>query len=161
MGRGAVFSFGAVEVHRPGRHAEIMFMAYTGCRPGEVFGLHWSDVDIEGASDCSQGTPTADLKYSATDGKLEWVKTNESRPMPLIPKLVEVLSRHREQQLAGRAPKWHDGEGDVVFPSETKTYRLDQSLQKPFKLCSHAVGQKVTPQVVRRSMKSWGIPPPR
>ena len=43
-----------------------------------------------------------------------------------------------------------------MFPSEAKSYRVEQSLAKPCTLCSAAkgVGQRVTPQVLRRSLNT-------
>ncbi len=140
----------AVEVHQPLRFAELSFIAYTGCRPGEAFGLHWKDVTTEGAH------PHVELKFSATQGKLEACKTDSPRELPLIPRLVKVLKAHKAAQLKGDMPQWDDGQGALVFPSETKTYRLEQSMAKPCRIASSAqgVGQKVTPQVLRRSLNT-------
>ncbi len=140
----------AVEVHQPLRYAELCVMAYTGCRPGEAYGLHWKDVVLEGPN------PHVVLRFSATKGALERTKTDTPRELPLIPRLVEVLKAHKKQQMAGKIVQWDDGEGSVVFPSENKTYRVEQSLAKPCNLCSEApgVGQRVTAQVLRRSLNT-------
>ncbi len=140
----------AVEAHQSLRYAELCMMAYTGCRPGEAYGLHWRDVVLEGEH------PQVELKFSATRGKLERCKTETPRTLPLIPRLVKILKHHHQQQLAGKMPQWDDGNGPLVFPSEQKTYRLEQSLAKPCTLCSAAqgVGQHVTPQVLRRSLNT-------
>ncbi len=139
---------GAVEHLQPGRYAEIAFLGYTGCRPGEAYGLHWKDVALDG------DTPNAALKFSATRGKLERTKTDSPRVVPLVPALVAALKEHRQQQMSGKVAQWDDGQGALVFPSDSKTYRIEQSLAKPCDLCSAAVGQKVTPQVLRRSVNT-------
>jgi integrase len=129
--------------HCPERAAEVTFLALTGCRAGEAFGLHWQHVDLE--------VGTAVLAHSATRGELEHTKTGSPRTIPLHPRLVAVLREHQKAQVEGRVPKPRSG---LVFPAETGEVRLEQSLAKPFKVLTVAIGQKVTPQVLRRTMNT-------
>ncbi len=140
----------AVQAHQPLRHAELAFIAYTGCRTGEALGLHWKDLCLDGPH------PRAALKFSATNGKLELTKTDAPREVPLIPKLVVILKAHHTAQLKKEQPQWDDGQGALVFPSAGESYRVEQSLAKPCRICSGArgVGQRVTPQVLRRSLNT-------
>lgn len=127
----------------PDRYAELAFLALTGCRSGEAYGLHWDEVDLAGA--------TVTLKYSATRAKLEPVKTRAPREVPLKPRLVAALQDHRQAQLEGTVPK---SRSDLVFPAEGGGLRTHQSLAKPFEVLSAAIEQKVTPQVLRRSLNT-------
>jgi integrase len=140
----------AVELHQPARLAELTFIGMTGCRAGEALGLHWKDVVLEPDAD---GPARATLCHSATGGRLERTKTNAPRTVPLVPGLVEALRQHRKAQMAGKIAQSKDG---LVFPAENGGLRLEQSLAKPCALCSHGqgVGQKVTPQVLRRSLNT-------
>jgi integrase len=140
----------AVEMHQSARLPELSFIGLTGCRAGEALGLHWKDVVLEPDTD---GPPRAVLCHSATAGRLERTKTNAPRTVPLVPRLVETLRQHRKAQMAGKVKQSKDG---LVFPAENGGLRLEQSLAKPCTLCSHGqgVGQKVTPQVLRRSLNT-------
>jgi integrase len=127
----------------PERADEVAFLAWTGCRSGEMYGLHWADVDLDGG--------VAVLRHSATRGLLEHTKTGSARNVPLVPPLVETLREHRKLQTQGEVPQSKDG---LVFPNEKGGFRLEQSLAKPFDALSAALGQKVTPQVLRRSLNT-------
>jgi integrase len=126
----------------PGRYAEVALLAMTGCRSGEVFGLHWQEVDFAG------GTVT--FKHSATRGVLEPTKTGSERIVPMRPRLASILEAHRDQQ----SRRKREAATGLVFPSEVGSYRLEQSLAKPFAILTTALGQKVTPQILRRSLNT-------
>lgn len=127
----------------PDRATEVAFLAYTGCRSGEMYGLHWKDVDLDGG--------TCALRHSATRGELEHTKPGKPRQIPLHAKLVTLLREHRKLQMLGKVPQSKDG---LVFPAETGSYRLEQSLAKPFAALTITIGKKVTPQVLRRSLNT-------
>lgn len=151
LGRSQLEAFlKGVAALQPGRLPELCFLAYTGCRPGEAYGLHWKDVVLDGPD------PHVQIRHSATKGHLESTKTDSPRCIPLIPRVAEALRAHRQAQLKNEVAQWDDGQGPLVFPSDNKTYRVEQSLAKPCALASQApgVGQRVTPQVLRRSLNS-------
>lgn len=127
----------------PDRAAEVTFLAWTGCRSGEMFGLHWKDLQFG-------DQPIAVLRHSATRGELEHTKTSSPRRVPLLPKVVAALQAHKAVQDAGKRPN----PLGLVFPAETGGYRLEQSLAKPFQALSDRLDQKVTPQVLRRSLNT-------
>jgi len=78
----------------------------TGLRLGELLGLQWGDIDLEGAVLLVQ------RQYSRT-GETAPPKTPKAvRHMPLAPDLVAFLRRRR---LASRFSQ----DGDVVFVSRT------------------------------------------
>jgi len=125
----------------PDRAAEVAFLAYTGCRSGEMYGLHIRDLHLQ-EGHCV-------LRHSATRAVLEHTKTGSERDVPIHPKLTAILARHLDRK---RSPA--EAQSGLVFPNEKGSYRLEQSLAKPFDALSIALGQKVTPQVLRRSLNS-------
>ncbi len=86
-----------------------------------------------------------------TRGELKHAKTGTPRTIPLHPRLVAVLCEFQTAQAEGRVPKPRSG---LVFHAETGEVRLEQSLAKPFNVLTDAIGQKVTPQVLRRTMNT-------
>ena len=80
----------------------VSILLKTGCRPGEVFGLKWSDVDMENR--------LLTVRAGKTDSK-QMLAINEG--------LMDVLNKWRkvqdEQKSAGVSVA---GEGDYLFPSE-------------------------------------------
>ncbi len=70
----------------------------TGLRKGEIFGLHWSEIDLE--------RRRLTVRYTVWMGQLGTPKNGKSREVPIAADLVDVLSAWRE-----RTP------GELVFPS--------------------------------------------
>jgi integrase len=86
-----------------------------GLRRGELLGLCWEDVDLDGEK----------LEVVQTlqrvSGRLQFVrpKTEDSeRTVPLPSICVEALREHRRRQFAERSDRWPDWEDHgLVFPS--------------------------------------------
>jgi integrase len=96
-----------------GLEALITVAVTTGMRRGELFALHWQDVDFDDRSIQVQRTVSRVPKV----GYVEYEpKTQRSRRKVVFPPFVlEVLKRHRAQQLEMRlkASAWEDR--DLVF----------------------------------------------
>lgn len=127
----------AVRQFKPERCAEATFLAFTGARAGEMLGLRWQDVDFIGR--------VIHLRHSATRGQLNRTKTNDPRTVPMTERLAAALAGHRATQTK---------DSEFVFPASNGKLRFEQSLAKPFAFCSAAVGQKVTPQILRRTFNT-------
>jgi integrase len=89
---------------------------HTGLRQGELLGLRWTDVDLDGA------TPRLSVRRSlkVTDQGLYFgpPKNKASRrSVPLNRTVVTALRTHRTRQNEARlaAPEWRDR--DLVFPN--------------------------------------------
>lgn len=100
------------------RYATVLrLLAGTGLRRGEALALHWSDVNLDDGY----------LKVKHTLGRvgkellLTEPKTKRSkRRVPLSPRLVAMLRRHKAQQAAEKLKAgslWQDREG-LVFTTE-------------------------------------------
>jgi integrase len=83
----------------------------TGMRPGELFGLEWADVDLDG------GFLSVRRSVEEIDGKLRVkdVKTPKARRrIHLAPQSIAALHEHRKQSLAeghARGPVFSDTKG--------------------------------------------------
>lgn len=104
-----------------GDRDEALFLmaAVCGLRKGELLGLRWQDVDMDG------GTLTVRYQAQRIEGKKQLVepKTDKGRRTVGIPVLVlDALRRHRIRQLEERLVAghyWHDL--GMVFPSTIGT----------------------------------------
>jgi len=107
-----------------GHRLECLFTVglHLGLRPGELRGLRWDDLDLDGTP------PTLSVTGSMKDGPdgpyLGPVKksTAGNRTVELWPSLVSALKEHRARQAAERlklGELWKDQ--GLVFPSETGT----------------------------------------
>lgn len=67
---------------KPFRQA-LIFMRFTGCRPGEMAGLRWSDIDLANRKIVLAVHKTVKL-------------TKEPRVLPLIPTVVKLLIHRRK-----------------------------------------------------------------
>ncbi|MBL8189213.1 MAG: site-specific integrase [Acidobacteria bacterium] len=95
---------------------------HTGCRPGELLGLRWSNLDVEAMSLRIQ--KAIKWQKGKKEGEPEWYldtpKTEHGRrTLPLTERLVWLFNKHRKRQLeermrAGRAWKDHD----FIFANE-------------------------------------------
>ncbi|MBB4919095.1 tyrosine-type recombinase/integrase [Streptosporangium saharense] len=109
-----------------------------GLRRGELLGLRWVDVDLDGAK----------LEVIQTlqrvGGRLQFVrpKTNDSeRTVPLPSICVEALREHRRRQFAERSDHWEDWEeNSLVFPSRRGTPMEPDNLRRSWGAIREAAG---------------------
>ena len=100
-------------------HALYVLALYLGLRRGELLGLRWEDVDLDGAKlEVVQA-------LQRIGGELRFVapKTDDSeRTIPLPSPCVEALREHRRKQFAERSDAWPDWDDHgLVFPSRRGT----------------------------------------
>ena len=125
------------------RYAEIATLAFTGMRVGELYGLHWDDLDLD--------SRRIDLRRRAWKGEVDTPKTdNAYRIIYFPPFLVDVLEEHREEMMREQMAGFEKG---IVFPSTKGTYRYGSSIRKPLRLVSEYLGFDITAtsQVLRRT----------
>jgi integrase len=94
-------------------YAAWLLFATTGMRRGEVAGLAWEDVDLDG------GTVRVDWTLGVVENKATWKPRAKSaagnRVMALDPATVDALRARREHQEAQRAriePRWREHQAD-------------------------------------------------
>lgn len=88
----------------------------TGMREGEILGLHWKDVDLDGTSLQVTGTMQR-TKFGLVFSEPKTTKSR--RQVTLARAAVDALRRHRTRQLEERlaaGSAWEDN--DLVFPNE-------------------------------------------
>lgn len=126
----------------PSRYPEIVTLALTGMRSGELFGLSWKNVDLV------RGVIRVEASYSM--GVLKGTKTGRTRTVPLLPEVIEAL---KEQHARLVEQKNLGLEDDIVFPTREGIRRGGPTLHKPLARvadrCKLVV--KVGPQVLRKT----------
>ena len=99
--------------------AFILTGLMLGLRPGELLGLRWEDVDLDGGALSVTGA----LKREGSTIRLGDVKTKGSRRrLDLAPELIAVLRAHHKLQTEQRllvGPEWQDN--GLVFATEIGT----------------------------------------
>lgn len=132
----------AVKARTPDRYAEVLVLALTGMRGGELYGLRWEDLD--------ETREIVTIRHSASRGALVKTKTGDPRDAYLPPIALGVLRAHRRAQIAEQHPGLELG---LIFPTDQGAVRAVESLHKPLALASEAIelGWVVGPQVLRRT----------
>jgi len=120
--------------------AEVTVLAYTGIRAGELYALHWGDVENDRLV----------VRRGVSDGEITDTKTHRPREVYLPPVVAGVLADHRREMIANQHRGLSSG---LVFPNVQGGVRRQWSIQKPLNACAVAIGleQRVTPQVLRRT----------
>jgi len=126
----------AAATHR--LRALYVLALYLGLRRGELLGLRWEDVDLDGEK----------LEVVQTlqrvGGKLQLVppKTEDSaRTLPLPSPCVEALREHRKRQFSERSDAWPDWEDcGLVFPSRRGTPMEPDNLRRSWGTIRGKVG---------------------
>jgi integrase len=133
----------AARERRETRYAEIVTLAFTGMRAGELYGLDMEHVDFDAR--CIR------VEQSYSMGTLGPTKTGRTREVPMVPLVAEAIREHREwlfrQQNVGAI---RDG---IVFPGDTGKRRF-ASINKPMAQLAEHLGLevKVGPQVLRSTL---------
>jgi integrase len=118
--------------------AAYLLALSLGLRRGEVLGLRWSDVDLEGK------TVTISQALARVGGKLEFIepKSRQSRrTVPIHDGLVAALRNHRRRQFEERlaaGSRWHDG--GLVFTTRIGTPLEPRALNEDFERVVMAAG---------------------
>lgn len=129
----------------PQRHAEILLLAYTGMRVGELYGLKWADLDAR----AEQIT----VRRSCTDGVVNLPKTGDSRTVYAPAIVLDALEGHRLEQLAAQHPGLAEG---WIFPATHGGPRDGASLRKPLAQASEGARLAIVvgPQILRRTFNT-------
>lgn len=131
------------------RYAEIVTLAYTGMRGGELYGLEWRHVHFD--DDPKKQHILVEQSYSSKSGLTD-TKTGKSRKVPMIPVVAEAIREHRKQLVAkGNIGAIADG---ILFPSNVGTRRTASCIQKPMQQVADSCGidVKMGSQVTRRTL---------
>lgn len=116
----------------------------SGMRRGELLGLRWQDVDLDGSRLRIVQTLTTRGHYSNVG--LGAPKTDAgSRTFSIDPETVAWLRRHRTRQAEDRlalGTAW-DNEHDLVFVAEDGTWIHPSSLSRSFKRLTKRAGLPV------------------
>jgi integrase len=119
-------------------HALYVLALYLGLRRGELLGLRWEDVDLDGAKlEVVQA-------LQRIGGELRFVtpKTDDSeRTIPLPSPCVEALREHRRKQFAERSDAWPDWDDHgLVFPSRRGTPMEPDNLRRSWSTIRQSAG---------------------
>lgn len=141
----------------PRRSAEIVTLALTGMRPGELYGLEWDDLDFAG-----EGVGLIHIRRSVYRGDVRpTTKTGADRVVPALPRVQCACEEHRQRLMRNQHAGLDDG---IVFPSQAGTRRNGHSLYDALDDVAAVaeIGPQVRPQVLRRSLntalQSAGVP---
>src|SRR5690625_1456890 len=129
----------------PGRFPELVTALYTGMRPGELYGMHWDQVEFS--------RRRIVIDHAVYRGIRKKTKTGDPRTAPMVPILETVLHEHHRKCMLEQVPGFEKG---IVFPSDTGGYRYPSSLQKAFEALKAPLGleHSVHLRVLRRSFNT-------
>ena len=133
---------GAVAAHR--LRVVFILAASTGMRRGEVLGLRWRDLDLDGAA------PSLSIRVQlqTIDGAFQLVapKTKQStRTIPLAGNLVAMLKAHKASQLRRRLElgKLWSNPLDLVFTADDGAPLDGDAVTRAFKAALSTAGLPV------------------
>jgi integrase len=123
-------------------HALYVLAVYLGMRRGELLGLRWADVDLDG----EKLEVVQTLQRVGGQLRLVPPKTEGSRrTIPLPTPCVEALREHRRRQFAERADAWPDWEDHgLVFPTRRGTPLEPDNLRRSWHAIRKAAGLERT-----------------
>lgn len=129
----------AAQGHR--LYALFVLAVTTGMRRGELFGLRWSDVDLQ----AGKIRVTQAMRYASGKAEVAAPKTRSARrTITLTQMAVQALKRHLIQQKAERlqaGPLWRGDEYDLVFCTQIGTpLGVRNVMRRDFKPLLEAAG---------------------
>ena len=96
----------------PYMHARIEIGMIVGLRPGEIYGLKWSDIDFQAR------VINVERQFQRVKGEglvERIVKTGQSRTVPISSETVNILKNHKAYQDMHKQHWKHDY--DLIFPN--------------------------------------------
>lgn len=132
--------------------ALYVLMLTTACRLGEMLGLRWAAVDLEGG----ELTVATALKEVASSRSLGTPKTARSRrTIPLTPRAIAALQRHKiaqaEEQLASPLTDWNPDQLVFCTTHGTSYARNNWRLQQYAPLLKRAGLPYIRPHDLRHT----------
>jgi integrase len=114
-----------------GERLEALYIAAVkeGLRQGEILGLHWRDVDLDGGTLAVTGSLQGARRSNLTIGEPK--SRHSRRSLALFPETVDALRAHRGRQLEERlvvGSMWVDQ--DLVFPNRFGGYLSTTTLTR-------------------------------
>lgn len=129
----------------PTRHAEIVTLAWTGLRGGELYGLDWGHLDFE----------SGEIKVVQSFSKKAGLKAPKTRRpgdvVPMIPPVAKAIQRHRRDLFRKGNLGAIDG---IVFPANNGNRRYAETLHKPMQKVADELGVDVRmgSQIMRKTL---------
>lgn len=133
------------------------FLIYTGLRMGEVLALEWEDIDFEkGLISINKALTRGkivDGKYKYALEVSETKTATSKRVVPMIPEVVELLKKHRQQQEMERASS--EGlmvDNGIVFCTKQGTYAHANTIKEMIdSMALSAEVKKLHPHTLRHT----------
>lgn len=124
----------AVKQHNPAFWTEVYILAFSGCRPSELYSLVWSDIDLAAGRII--------ISKSVVHGHVGKPKNGRSRIVALTDGMRAALEAHKAPD---QKPE------TLVFPSDKGTFRSDTTLHHVLRDCGQHAGITVNvgPQILR------------
>lgn len=124
----------AVKQHHPAFWTEVYILAFSGCRPSELYSLVWSDIELS--------TGRIIISKSVVHGHVGKPKNGRSRIVALTDGMRAALEAHKAPDQNPEA---------LVFPSDKGTFRSDTTLHHVLRDCGQHTGITVNvgPQILR------------
>jgi len=131
---------------------------YTGARIGEVLGLSWNDIDLKNNIIHIRHS----LKYNRLTKKYELglTKTEKSRDVPILPKLISTIKLHKVKQSEEKLSVGKDyNVNNMVFCDSSGEYVKMSSMQAELTRAADAlkIGIGTTPHTLRHTFVSQMI----
>lgn len=109
----------AVRRQSPGRYAEVVTLAYTGMRAGELYGLMWDDIDW--------ANERIHIRRSTSDRELRAETKTKAPRETYMPKIVaDAIREHHERRMRD------DDLHELVFPADSGEVRASDTLRRVF-----------------------------
>ena len=122
----------------------VTFWAWTGVRQGEMFGLLWSDVDLERG--------VVRITRALRDGRQKAPKTQQGvRDMALLPAALDALKRQREHTQLARKQVF-------LNPETREPWQSDKAFRKVWTAAVASAGVRYRfPRQLRHTFASWAL----
>lgn len=129
------------------RWPEMVVLAYTGMRSGELWALRWEDLEDD----------TLHVRRTVSQGQIrDTTKTGFEREVYAPGVVIDALAWHRERMIR----RQHRGlASGLIFPSDEGTPRRPGCLRKALEQAATGaqLSKHVTPQVLRRTFNTLAI----